>query len=290
MATNGLCFSKEKAGSSGRKEVSAKSSVSGKMTGQDAMSLFDGMLRTKVNLLLKVIYRFPDDDKMDGDDASIEKWYSELKKETTRELGTSGLLTREQCMSLLVRAIAKELPDEGKAVALLELIALMVRPRIEERQEGWEKLLASNEVLKKNHGIDGFNSDEFYRRLDDGDISPEADIAYQRFRLEGQCWQMPHDHLWIAVEKAIELLLDAPGATTSDLESALVIYTCNCSQNLDDEYGWTMTSHRLFGAMMREIAESPNWSARLGNIGMLNECSRDEALIWGNIDCGVDSE
>lgn len=290
---NGICFSKDKAGSSGSKGKAkmavAISEVGGvsKTAGQDAMSLFEGRLRKKVELLMRVIYVSRDDElpkSKQNDPAAIAEWEAKLCSEVCEELGMepgSLVLEFEKYYSYhnltgpLAKHIAAELPENGKPAALLELIELIMEPDVRRRTEGMEELKAKNEELKSRTGADVFNP----RDSDWEDRNIHSELS--RLRTMGQALSFADEELQYAVLDIIGELLDAPGVTTKDLESALKAYNRNGSGNdVDGEYG-EIIFHELFASLMRGISEERYPSERLEAIGMDEGELRAYSEMWG---------
>lgn len=265
-------------------EESKKGEIKGRaLEGQDIMSPLQGRLRRKAEMLMRVIYASQDKElskSKQDDPAAIAEWEAKLCSQVCEELGMepSSLVLDETDTSFhkltgpLVKHIAAELPENGKPAALLELIELIMEPDVRRRNEGMEELKAKNEELKSRTGADVFNP----RDSDWEDRNLVHELS--RLRTMGQALSFPNEELQYPVLDIIGELLDAPGVTTKDLETALKAHNRNGYDIM--EYG-EIIYHELFASLMREISKERHPSERLEAIGMEQGDLRSYSEMWG---------
>lgn len=245
------------------------------LEGQDTLSIFQGRLRSRVELLMKAVHRFPADDQQDGNEVQVRGWYSELKKEVMKELGISKIeieaeddyeRVHNHLVATLVKNIASELPAEGRSAALFELIGILNAPNKADYEEGCEEIRKENDELKEKFGIDGLNPQEF--DWERGDLPAQSGFLAFRTRVVAVCF--PDLDLAHALHQLNLELMDSPGATTADLEKALQLFLdeSRCQAEFWDVYLPDYVSNPIFISMIREISRDPQAIRRFEAIGL----------------------
>jgi hypothetical protein len=264
------------------------------LEGQDRISLLDGKLRKRVELLKKLIYEGPEDGVADIDPVKelapdvVIGWYMAVGETVSKETGVpmeeirSAINDTEnyqdhdsQMVRMLVKSIAAELPLEGRPAALLELLSIINAPAAEENEKGLAELHRLNDELKEKHGIDIFNlnDEDFHDFRSCMEISK---LKTLEFVLSAE-----NNILTYAAATLIVELMDTSGSTTTDLENALAIFTSMNLENFHEVHLPDFAEHPLFISLMKEVWDSPDCKKRLKNLGFDRREVSEMNKSWG---------